>query len=120
MAVNGEINQNEHISRENNPAKALLNKELSNVLEHALVQLPEKYRLVFVLREMECLSVAETVDTLHISETNVKVRLNRAKAMLRDTLGSYYKNDGIYHFHLTRCDRMVSKVLKHLGIVTAS
>lgn len=98
------------------PVHALLNKELSSVLEQALVQLPEKYRLVFVLREMESRSIAETVDTLNISEANVKVRLNRAKSMLRDTLGSYYKNDSVFHFHLTRCDRIVNNVMKHLGI----
>lgn len=99
-----------------NPAGKLMNKELSRLLENALEQLPEKYRLVFVLREMEDLSIAETTDILQITEANVKVRLNRAKAMLRDSLGSYYKNDNIYHFHLTRCDRIVNKVLTHLGI----
>ncbi|MCW3120807.1 MAG: polymerase subunit sigma-24 [Flavipsychrobacter sp.] len=102
----------------NTPVHTLLNKELGRVLEQALVQLPEKYRLVFVLREMENRSIAETGDTLNISETNVKVRLNRAKTMLRDTLGSYYKNDSVFHFHLTRCDRIVNNVFRHLGIVT--
>lgn len=103
---------------ENTPVKTLLNKELSNALEQALIQLPEKYRLVFVLREMENMSIAETVNTLNISESNVKVRLNRAKALLRDTLGNYYKNDTVYHFHLSRCDRIVNNVLSHLGIPT--
>jgi RNA polymerase sigma factor (sigma-70 family) len=98
------------------PVSALLNKELSKILEQALVQLPEKYRIVFVLREMEDMSVAETVDTLNISEANVKTRLNRAKTMLRDTLGNYYKNDNIYSFHLSRCDRIVNNVLQQLGI----
>ena len=79
------------------PVNTLLNKELSNILEQALVQLPEKYRMVFVLREMENMSIDETVDILNITEANVKVRLNRAKTMLRDTLGSYYKNEGVYH-----------------------
>lgn len=99
-----------------NPAGKLMSKELSRVLKDALEQLPEKYRLVFVLREMEDMSIAETTEMLNITESNVKVRLNRAKAMLRDSLGSYYKNDNIYHFHLTRCDRIVNKVLTHLGI----
>jgi RNA polymerase sigma factor (sigma-70 family) len=98
------------------PAGLLLNKELAGILEQAVFQLPEKYRLVFVLREMENMSIAETVDTLNITKANVKVRLNRAKSMLRDSLGNYYKNDGIYHFHLDRCDRIVASVLKHLGI----
>jgi RNA polymerase sigma factor (sigma-70 family) len=98
------------------PARALLNKELSKMLEDALVQLPLKYRLVFILREVENRSTAETVSTLNITEANVKVRLNRAKSMLRDSLSAYYKNDGIYHFHLSRCDRIVNNVLLKLGL----
>jgi RNA polymerase sigma factor (sigma-70 family) len=98
------------------PARALLNKELSKMLEDALVQLPEKYRMVFVLREVENMTIAETVDTLNITEANVKVRLNRAKTMLRDSLSDYYKNDGIYHFHLSRCDRIVNSVFAKLGL----
>ncbi len=103
-----------------NPAHKLLNKELSNALENAMLQLPEKYRLVFVLREVEDMSVAETVATLGITEANVKVRLNRAKSMLRDSLSSYYKNDGVFHFHLSRCNRIVANVMSTLGISIAS
>jgi len=99
-----------------NPDRKLVNKELRMALEHAMLQLPEKYRLVFVLREVEDLSIAETVDTLGITEANVKVRLNRAKTMLRDSLSSHYKNDGIFEFHLSRCDRVVNAVLQKLGI----
>lgn len=98
------------------PAGTLLNRELGAMLEKALLQLPEKYRLVFVLREVENLSIAETVDTLNITEANVKVRLNRAKSLLRDSLSSYYKNDGIFPFHLSRCDRIVNNVMLRLGI----
>ncbi|MGX5820614.1 sigma-70 family RNA polymerase sigma factor [Chitinophaga lutea] len=97
------------------PANELANKELGNVLEEAIAQLPEKYRLVFVMREIEDMSVRETSATLDIEETNVKVRLTRAKAMLRQSLNSYMK-DRVYGFHLTRCDSMVSRVFNHLGI----
>jgi len=72
--------------------------------------------MVFVLREMENRSIDETGDILNITEANVKVRLNRAKIMLRDNLGSYYKNDGVYHFHLMRCDRIVNNVFAKLGL----
>jgi RNA polymerase sigma-70 factor (ECF subfamily) len=99
-----------------NPGHQLVNKELRMALEQAMLQLPEKYRLVFVLREVEDMSIAETVDTLGITEANVKVRLNRAKTMLRDSLSSYYKNEGIFDFHLSRCDRVVNTVLQKLGI----
>jgi RNA polymerase sigma-70 factor (ECF subfamily) len=97
------------------PLNELVNKELSHALENAITQLPEKYRLVFVLREMEDMSVRETSATLHIEESNVKVRLNRAKLMLRENLTGYMK-DHVYSFHLTRCDRIVNNVLNHLGL----
>ena len=97
------------------PDRVLLNKELGKALESALTQLPEKYRVVFVMREMEEMSIAETVDALGISESNVKVRLNRAKSMLRDSVASFYKNDKIYAFHLVRCDRIVQYVMSRIS-----
>jgi RNA polymerase sigma-70 factor (ECF subfamily) len=98
------------------PAHLLANKELSTVLEHAVRQLPDKYRLVFVLREIEDMSVKETSDALSIEESNVKTRLNRAKTMLRESLGGYLR-EHVYSFHLTRCDRIVNNVLAHLKLV---
>ena len=97
------------------PANELVHKELGTVLELAIAQLPEKYRLVFMLREIEEMSVRETSATLNIEEPNVKVRLNRAKTMLRQQLSSYMK-DHVYSFHLTRCDRIVNSVMQHLGL----
>jgi RNA polymerase sigma factor (sigma-70 family) len=97
------------------PAYVLVNKELGSVIEDAVTQLPEKYRLVFVLREIEEMSVKETSEALDIEETNVKVRLNRAKTMLKDLMKGYMK-DQVYSFHLTRCDRIVKNVFDKLGI----
>ena len=97
------------------PAHLLLNKELSAVLETAIAGLPEKYRTVFVLREVEDLSVRETAEILSLQETNIKVRLNRAKSMLRENLHGYVK-ETVYSFHLTRCDRIVRQVFKSLHI----
>jgi len=99
------------------PAKIMANKELSGMLENAIGQLPEKYRMVFVLREIEDMSVRETSQALAIEEPNVKVRLNRAKTMLKERLRGYMK-ENVYSFHLTRCDRMVSNVFAHLQIST--
>lgn len=98
------------------PAFVLVNKELGSVIEDAVAQLPEKYRLVFVLREIEEMSVKETAEALDIEEPNVKVRLNRAKTMLKDLMKGYMK-DQVYSFHLTRCDRVVKNVFDKLGIV---
>lgn len=96
------------------PMKKVLNAELKTLLEEAIFALPEKYRTVFIMREMENMNTAETRECLQISEVNVKVRLNRAKALLRNSLSSYYKKEDILHFHLTRCDRMVENVMKNI------
>jgi len=98
------------------PDDHLLNKELGKALEHALSELPEKYRLVFVLREMEDLSVKEAAAVMGIGRINVKVRLNRAKSMLKDKVSAFYKTDAIYPFHLIRCDRIVKNVFQKLNI----
>ena len=97
------------------PDRELANKELKSLLERAIEALPEKYRLVFVLREIESMSVRDTSELLQIEEPNVKVRLNRAKVMLRDSLGGHMQRH-IYHFHLQKCDRMVVNVFARLGI----
>lgn len=95
------------------PENIMASKELSEVLENAIGALPEKYRLIFVLREVEALSVKETAEIAGIQSANVKVRLNRAKTMLRDSLHSYIK-DSVYPFHLSRCDRIVSHVMDRI------
>ena len=77
-------------------------------------RLPEKYRLVFVLREIEEMSVRQTAETLSIEESNVKARLSRAKAMLRENLQGFMK-ENVYSFHLTRCDRLVARVLSKIS-----
>jgi len=105
----------EKTSHMDTPANRLINKELATALEDAIAGLPEKYRLVFVLREVEHMSVKETAETLMLEESNIKVRLNRAKTMLRQNLSGYMK-EGVYAFHLTRCDQMVNNVLKALQI----
>lgn len=88
-----------------------MNKELKTILEKAVLTLPEKYRLVFVMREMEEMSTSETMQVLNIGESNVKIRLNRAKEMLRNDLSSRFRSQQLFDFHLTRCDRVVNFVM---------
>ena len=94
-----------------NPEETVMNDELRNVLERTIDGLPVKYRSVFVMREIDDMSVAETSESLGITEANVKVRLNRAKEMLKRRIGSVYHEAGVYHFDLVRCDRIVANVL---------
>jgi RNA polymerase sigma-70 factor (ECF subfamily) len=68
------------------PSEALERKELRQALSRALASLSEKYRSVFVLRDVQQLSIHETAQILGISEANVKTRLSRARLQMRDAL----------------------------------
>lgn len=88
----------------------VLNRELSNILEKSLEKIPVHYRTVFILREVEGLSVAETADMLNLTAVNVKVRLNRAKTLLQKELEKYYSKAQLYDFNLIYCDSVVKNV----------
>jgi RNA polymerase sigma-70 factor (ECF subfamily) len=98
-------------AQQTTPLKTLINKELKTLLEIAIANLPEKYKLVFVMREVEGMSVKETMDVLQLTEANVKVRLNRAKEMLRESLGGE-KFKELFRLDRPLCDKIVDYVLK--------
>jgi len=75
------------------PLDKLLNEELSGVINKTILELPKKYRVVIVLRDIEGFSTAETAQILNLSPSNVKVRLHRARLYLRDKLKGYFEND---------------------------
>ncbi|HEY5773714.1 MAG TPA: sigma-70 family RNA polymerase sigma factor [Chitinophagaceae bacterium] len=95
--------------------RSVLNNELSKVIVGALTSIPLEYRMVFSLRELNGMSTAETAETLDISETNVKVRLNRAKQMLREKVEKMYTPEDIFEFNLIYCDKIVSGVMKAIS-----
>ena len=84
------------------PVMKTMNAELKQILERAIRDLPVKYKTVFIMREIEGMNIDETKNSLQISEANVKVRLNRAKALLKESLLTHYKREDILHFHLTQ------------------
>ena len=90
--------------------------ELGRLIEAAVDTLPEGYRVVFMLREVEGLSTNETATTLELGEEAVKTRLHRAKAMVRvavaERLGSAAPR--AFEFGAHRCDRVVAGVLARL------
>jgi RNA polymerase sigma-70 factor (ECF subfamily) len=91
--------------------KSVLNRELAHVVESALNHLPEEYRVVFALRELNEMSIAESAETLHISESNVKVRLNRARKMLQREILNMYSREEVFSFNLVYCDSMVQRTM---------
>jgi len=68
------------------PSEVLEQKELRTALTNALDSLPEKYRTVMILRDIQHLSITETAQVLGLSEANVKTRLSRARLQMRDAL----------------------------------
>jgi RNA polymerase sigma-70 factor (ECF subfamily) len=74
----------------NDPSSSVDDAEVQGVLDNAINALPEIYRTVFILRDLELLSIKETSKILGISEENVKIRLRRARLFLRDKLSDYF------------------------------
>jgi RNA polymerase sigma-70 factor (ECF subfamily) len=90
--------------------------ELHCLLQEAILALPEDYRTVLVLRDVEEMSTAEAASALEITEQSAKVRLHRARALLRKEL--YARTRGtttaVFQFPATRCDRVVANVFARL------
>jgi RNA polymerase sigma-70 factor, ECF subfamily len=82
-----ELPHPQYIAEWRESAEELLQRaELKQILDQAIADLDDKYRVVFVLRDIEGLSTEETADALGLSESNVKVRLLRARLQLRERL----------------------------------
>ena len=75
------------------PLEQVLDGELNGIIRQALLELPEKYRLVIVLRDVEGFTTQETAEILGLTPTNIKVRLHRARLFLREALKTYYETD---------------------------
>ncbi len=103
-------------SKERNPEQQAMVWELKGVLENSIEKLPQHYRSVFVLREIEGMDTAETAECLGISEETVKTRLYRARGLMREELYSVAGPSlgEAFHFHLTRCDRVVAAVFQRI------
>jgi RNA polymerase sigma-70 factor (ECF subfamily) len=98
------------------PEQEASNSEVRRLLEEAVEKLPDAYRTIFILRDMEEMSTTDTADALDITEENVKVRLHRARALLRKSL---YARAGMerkeaFNFHAVRCDRVVKNVFERI------
>jgi RNA polymerase sigma-70 factor (ECF subfamily) len=93
-------------------------RELGGLLERAIDALPDLYRVVFMLREVEGLDTAETALALQLSDDVVKTRLMRARGMLREGLEQLVGASAreVFGFHATRCDRVVKGVMAELAL----
>ncbi|MBS0295232.1 MAG: RNA polymerase sigma factor [Proteobacteria bacterium] len=100
------------------PESAALNRELRGLLERAVSRLPDAFRSVFVLREIEDMSVAETAQALDIPEATVKTRLHRARRHLQDQLDPELRSvfGAAVEFAGADCEGLTAKVMARLGL----
>jgi len=99
------------------PERQAYAQELHRVLETAVDSLPEAYRTVFMLRDIEGLSTSETGEGLGLREEAVKTRLHRARAMVRRAVTAQIGEVATraFQFHASRCDRVVAAVMARVG-----
>ena len=99
-----------------NPEQQTSNSELRKLLENAVEKLPDSYRAVFMLRDVEEMSTTEAAYALEITEENVKVRLHRARALLRKGLYAQAGKESreAFNFNAVRCDRVVKNVFERI------
>jgi RNA polymerase sigma-70 factor (ECF subfamily) len=104
-------------SSQPDPERQAYAGELHRVLEAAVDALPETYRTVFMLREIEGLSTSETGEGLGLGEEAVKTRLHRARAMIRRAVTAQIGDvaAGAFQFQAPRCDRVVATVLARIA-----
>lgn len=98
-----------------NPEEAAMTSEIKEVMESEIAALPESYRSVFMLREVEGLSTIETAECLNLSEDVVKTRLHRARMMLRENIYKRANFGSTFTFGQSRCDRIVAAVMARIG-----
>jgi RNA polymerase sigma-70 factor (ECF subfamily) len=115
--LDAEIIQFPLSSAASDPEKSMAQREIQRVVEHAIDELPDVFRMVFIARVMEGMNVEETAELLGIKPETVKTRLHRARTMLRENVE---KKIGpvvmeAFPFAGQRCERLTEAVLRRLG-----
>lgn len=99
--------------RTESPSSRVLRGEIRRILEQRIDELPLSFRTVFIMREVEDMSVEQTAECLEISPATVRTRLFRARALLRESLAQEIDlvTGDVFAFAGARCDRIVAAVL---------
>jgi RNA polymerase sigma-70 factor (ECF subfamily) len=103
------------------PEQQASDHEMVALLQSAVLALPPSYRSVLMLRDIEEMSTADTAEALELTEENVKVRLHRARALLRRELFARAgeQRSQAFPFMGARCDRMVEAVMRRIAELQA-
>jgi RNA polymerase sigma-70 factor, ECF subfamily len=106
------------IAPEQDPEVTAAQHQIRKLLERAIDGLPDSLRTVFVMRDVQELSTAESARLLGLGEPTVKTRLHRARRMLREILGDQVAASlsDVFPFERQRCDLLVERVLREVGL----
>ncbi|HSS96419.1 MAG TPA: RNA polymerase sigma factor [Terriglobales bacterium] len=105
------------MSNMKSPEQQVSSREMNRLLEEAILALPGTYRTVLMMRDVEEMTTADTAAALELTEENVKVRLHRARALLRKELFNRAGTgrNAAFPFLGPRCDNMVQTVFGRLA-----
>lgn len=98
------------------PERTMAKREICQLVEHAIDELPQEFRTVLVARVLEGMSIGETADALDIRPETVKTRLHRARRLLKETLAEHVESlfSDVFPFDGTRCERVTNAVIGRL------
>ncbi len=99
-------------SKQLNPQDKMIQHEAKQLLENAIDSLDIKYKTVYIMKEVEEMSLKEISIALDLTVANVKVRLHRSKKMLKEKLYEVANDKKIFEFGFNRCDRITANVMK--------
>jgi RNA polymerase sigma factor (sigma-70 family) len=116
-----DVDQSLLVERSASPEDAAFHSEIRELLEHRIDELPVAFRTVFMMRELEEMTVEETALCLAIPEATVRTRLHRAKGLLRKSLAQdiHMAASDVFPFAGERCDRIVAAVLDRVAAIAA-
>lgn len=97
------------------PQEKMIHNETKQLLENAIDQLDSKYRVVYIMREIEGMSLQEITIALDLTLSNVKIRLHRSKDMLKNILFERSRDKDIFEFGHSKCDRITEDVMENIN-----
>ena len=102
------------------PENRTIQKESLVYIEKAIDALPSKYKIIYILKEIEGMDISEIAKSLELTKSNVKVRLHRARKMMKEFLLKSTNTQSIFEFGNHKCDRLVDKVMKEISYLKCS
>lgn len=96
------------------PENITIYKESTAFIEKAIDALPENYKIIYMLREVEGMDIAEISKALDLTNSNVKVRLHRARNMMKDYILNATNTHTIFEFGNSKCDHLVENVMRRI------